>query len=102
MKEKLTKEEVMHVADLARIALTEEEIKKFQVELKKLLDDVEKIGEIEGYDDDILIAPWEEETTLREDKPSDMLDPKKVVENAPTHTGNYISVPLVVGDNGGA
>ena len=102
MKEKLTKEEVMHVADLARIALTEEDIKKFQVELKKLLDDVEKIGEIEGYDDDILIAPWEEETTLREDKPSDMLDPKKVVENAPTHTGNYISVPLVVGDNGGA
>ena len=102
MKEKLTKEEVLHVADLARIALTEEEIKKFQVELKKLLDDVEKIGEIEGYDDDILIAPWEEETTLREDKPSDMLDPKKVVENAPTHTGNYISVPLVVGDNGGA
>ena len=64
--------------------------------------DVEKIGEIEGYDDDILIAPWEEETTLREDTPSDMLDPKKVVENAPTHTGNYISVPLVVGDNGGA
>ena len=37
MKDKLTKEEVMHVADLARIALTEEEIKKFQVELKKLL-----------------------------------------------------------------
>ena len=36
----LTKEEVMHVADLARIALTEEDIKKFQVELKKLLDDV--------------------------------------------------------------
>lgn len=102
MKEKLTKEEVMHVADLARIALTEEEIKKFQVELKKLLDDVEKIGEIEGYDDDILIAPWEEEANLREDTPSDMLDPKKVVENAPTHTGNYISVPLVVGDNGGA
>ena len=102
MKEKLTKEEVMHVADLARIALTEEEIKKFQVELKKLLDDVEKIGDIAGYDDDILIAPWEEEATLREDKPSDMLDPKKVVENAPNHTGNYISVPLVVGDNGGA
>lgn len=102
MKEKLTKEEVLHVADLARIALTEEEIKKFQVELKKLLDDVEKIGDIAGYDDDILIAPWEEVSTLREDTPKEMLDPKKVVENAPSHTGNYISVPLVVGDNGGA
>ena len=102
MKDKLTKEEVLHVAHLARIAVTEEEIKSYQVELKKLLVDVEKIGEIVGYDNDILIAPWEEETSLREDKPSDMLDPKKVVENAPNHTGNYISVPLVVGDNGGA
>ena len=78
MKDKLTKEEVLHVAHLARIAVTEEEIKSYQVELKKLLDDVEKIGDIAGYDDDILIAPWEEEATLREDKPSDMLDPKKV------------------------
>ena len=102
MKDKLTKEEVLHVAHLARIALTKEEIEKFQIELKKLLDDVEKIGDIVGYDDDILIAPWEEETSLREDQPTDMLDPKKVVENAPSHTGNYISVPLVVGDNGGA
>ena len=46
MKDKLTKEEVLHVAHLARIAVTEEEIKSYQVELKKLLDDVEKIGEI--------------------------------------------------------
>ena len=102
MKDKLTKEEVLHVADLARIALSEEEIKNYQVELKKVLDDVEKISNIKGYDDDILIAPWEEKTTLREDKEKDMLDPKKVIENAPNHTGNYITVPLVVGDNGGA
>ena len=33
MKNKLTKEEVLHVADLARIKVTEEEIEKYQVEL---------------------------------------------------------------------
>ena len=44
--DKLTKEEVLHVANLARIAVTDEEISKYQVELKKLLDEVDKIKEI--------------------------------------------------------
>lgn len=102
MEEALTKEEVLHVADLARISLTEEEIKKYQVELKKLLDDVEKINNVKGYDDDILIACWEEKTELRKDVSGDMLDPKEVVNNAPRHSGNYIEVPVVISEGEGA
>ncbi len=102
MKEKLTKEEVLHVAELARIAVTEEEIKKYQVELKKLLNDVEKINDVKGYDDEILIAPWSNNTELRKDEPREMLDPKKVLENAPRHSGNYIQVPVVIGESEGA
>ena len=56
--DKLSKEEVLHVAKLARIRLTEEEIEKYQVELKKLLNDVEKINDVKGYDDEMLIATW--------------------------------------------
>ena len=100
--DKLSKEEVLHVAKLARIRLTEEEIEKYQVELKKLLNDVEKINDVKGYDDEELIATWEENTKLREDKPGEMLDPKEVLENAPHHSGNYISVPVVINNGGGA
>ena len=102
MKKQLTKEEVLHVADLARISLTEEEVKKYQVELKKLLDEVEKINEVKGYDDDILIACWEENTTLRKDEEGSMLNPKEVLENAPHHSGNYIQVPIVINRGEGA
>ncbi len=102
MEEKLSKEEVLHVANLARIKLTEEEIEKYQVELKKLLTDVEKINEVEGYDEDILIACWDDNTKLRKDEEGEMLDPKQVVENAPHHTGNYIEVPVVIGESEGA
>ena len=35
--DRLTKEEVLHVARLARIDVTEEEIEKYQVQLKQLL-----------------------------------------------------------------
>ena len=102
MEDKLTKEEVLHVADLARISLTEEEISKYQVELKELLNDVEKINEVKGYDDDILIACWNNNAELRKDEEGTMLDPKEVVNNAPRHSGNYIEVPVVIGEGEGA
>lgn len=102
MEDKLTREEVLHVADLARISLTEEEISKYQIQLKKLLNDVEKINEVKGYDDDILIACWDNNTELRKDEEGTMLDPKEVVNNAPRHSGNYIEVPVVIGESEGA
>ena len=68
MEDKLTREEVLHVAELARIKISEEEIEKYQIDLKKLLKDVEKINEVEGYDDDIMIASWSENTALRKDE----------------------------------
>lgn len=100
--EKLTREEVLHVADLARIKLTEEEIEKYQVELKKLLNDVEKINEVKGYDEEILISCWEENTKLRKDEKGEMLNPKEVLENVPRHSGNYIAVPVVISGGEGA
>ena len=102
MEEKLSREEVLHVAELARISLTEEEIEKYRVQLKKLLNDVEKINEVEGYDNDILIACWEGNTELRKDEAGTMLTPKEVLENAPRHSGNYIEVPVVISDGEGA
>ncbi len=102
MKDKLSREELLHVAELARIELTEEEIEKYQIHIKKLLDDVEKIKDVEGYDEEQLIAPWSENTHLREDKMGEMYDPKEVINRAPKHSGNYIEVPVVVGESEGA
>lgn len=98
MEDKLTREEVLHVAELARIKISEEEIEKYQIDLKKLLKDVEKINEVKGYDDEILIASWNEETKLRKDESEEMLNPKQVIENAPRHSGNYIEVPVVISE----
>ena len=98
MDNKLTREEVLHVAKLARIKVSEEEIEKYQVELKKILDEVEKVNNVEGYDSDRMIAPWSNDTTLRKDEEKEMLDPKEVLKNTPRHNGNYIEVPVVIGD----
>ena len=100
--DKLTREEILHVAELARIKLTDEEIEKYRVQLKQLLNDVEKINGVKGYDDEILIACWEENTKLRKDESGEMLSPKEVIENAPRHSGNYIAVPVVISGGEGA
>lgn len=102
MEDKLSREEVLHVAELARIKLTEEEIEKYQRDLKKLLVEVEKINNVEDYDDEILIAPWQAAATLRKDEEGTMLDPKEVLQNVPNHSGNYIAVPVVIGESEGA
>ena len=52
MKDRLTKEEVLHVAHLARIELSDADVEKYQVELKILLDDIDKIKDVESYDED--------------------------------------------------
>ena len=98
MDDRLSKEEVMHVANLARIKITEEEIEKYQVDLKTLLNEVDKIKEVEVNDEKMLIANWSEPTKLREDVAGEMLNPKEVIGNAPRHSGNYIEVPVVIGE----
>jgi aspartyl-tRNA(Asn)/glutamyl-tRNA(Gln) amidotransferase subunit C len=42
----LTRDQVLHVARLARLGLTEEEIDRMSSELSKVLDHIEKIGEL--------------------------------------------------------
>lgn len=98
MENMLSKEEVLHVAELARIKISEEEIEKYQVELKQLLTDVEKINDVGNCDDEILISCWNEKTILRSDEPGAMLSPKEVLENVPKHSGNYIEVPVVIAE----
>lgn len=98
MEEKLSKEEVMHVAELAKIKINEKDLEKYQIELKKLLKDVEKIREIKGYDEEFLITPTEEVCILRNDEEESMLTAEEVLKNVPCHNGNYIEVPVVINE----
>ena len=96
--DKLTKEQVMHVAYLARIHLEEEDIEKYRVQLKKLIDDIDKIKDIKNYDEEFLISPIEHNTNLREDVVGQMLDYKEVIKNAPNSNGNFVEVPVMINE----
>ena len=95
---KLIREEVLHVAHLARISLTEEEIEKFRGELKVLMDDIDKIKEVEDFDDEMMYTPINDNTRLREDVVGEMLSASDATINAPKKNGSFIEVPVMINE----
>ena len=93
--DKLSKEEVLHVLELARLNANEEEIEKYQVELKKMLDEIDKIKDIEDYDNDFLIAPWSDESKLRENDEL-VIEKNDILKNVPNKKGNFVSLDVEV------
>ena len=96
--DKLSREEVLHVAHLARISLTDEEIEKFRGELKVLMDDIDKIKDVKDYDDEMMYTPIDGNARLREDIVEDMLSAKDATINAPKKNGSFIEVPVMINE----
>jgi aspartyl-tRNA(Asn)/glutamyl-tRNA(Gln) amidotransferase subunit C len=96
--DKLSREEVEHVAYLARIELTPQEIEKFRVQLKTLMDEIDKIKDIKDYDEDMMFTPVNHDTILRDDVEGEMLDYKTALKNAPRTSGNFVEVPVMIGE----
>ena len=96
--DRLTDEEVMHVADLARLYISEEEKDKYARDLKLLLDEVDKIKDINDNDADFLIAPIDHDSVLREDNEEDMLNLNELKDNIPSVKGNFVEVPVMLNE----
>lgn len=93
--DELTKEEVLHVAHLARIDVTEEDINKYKIQLKQILDEINRINELD-VDGDILISPTDNKNVYREDV--GINEDVDVLRNAPKKSGNYIEIKRFVND----
>ena len=96
--DKLSKEEVMHVANLARININEDEIDKYAKDLKLLLDDVDKIKDIETDDSELLVTPVEYNSTLRNDADTSSVDFNEIKKNVPKTVGNFVEVPVMINE----
>ena len=95
---KLTKEEVLHVANLARLQLTEEEIEKFSYQLKEIMDSINTINDVSTDEQEPLIAPWSNECILRKDEYQEYNLKQDILKNAPKSFDNFIEVGGVLND----
>ena len=92
----LTKEEVMHVAHLARIEITEDELEKYQKDLKILFDEIDKIKDLNDFDDDKMFSPCENSFDLKRESIS--VDNTDLLKNVPKKKGNFVEVPVMVNE----
>ena len=92
----LSKEEVLHVAHLARIEITEEELEKYQKDLKVLFDEIDKIKDLDDFDEEKMFSPCENSFDLN----SNMHDVERnnLLNNVPKKKGNFVEVPVMVNE----
>jgi aspartyl-tRNA(Asn)/glutamyl-tRNA(Gln) amidotransferase subunit C len=91
----ISKEEVEHIARLARLQLSPEEIVKNQVEFSSILDYIERLKQVDisGVDS---TAPYTfGKKTTREDKMGVNLPVDDALANATAGVNNMFSVPKV-------
>jgi aspartyl-tRNA(Asn)/glutamyl-tRNA(Gln) amidotransferase subunit C len=89
----ISREEVLHVARLARIALTEDEIERLTAELGKILDAVGVVSELDLADVPPTSHPLDLVNVWDEDVPRDSLPLEDVFANAPEAEDELFRVP---------
>ena len=77
----ITREQVLHVARLARLALSEEEVACFQEQLSAILEAVGKVSELDLVN------------VFGEDEPRPSLALEDALANAPDREGDFFGVP---------
>ena len=94
----IDRDEVVRVAGLARIALTDEEIDQFAGELEQIAAAVATVSEAVGPDTKATSHPIEMSNVLRPDVPGKCLDREELLAGAPLAEDGQFRVPQIIGE----
>ena len=94
----ITPEDVSHLAGLARIALSEEEISKLTGELGAIVSAVESIKEVATQDVVPTSHPIPLGNVFREDVIGETLTTEEALSGAPDHDGSRFRVTAILGE----
>ena len=94
----ITTDVVSHLANLARIALTPEEIEKLTGELGVIVDSVAKVSEVATPDVPATSHPIRLVNVFRPDVPGATLTTEQALAGAPEHDGSRFKVSAILGE----
>ncbi len=93
----ISNNEVEHVAQLARLDLTEPEKTLFGEQLNQILTFVEQLQEVSTEGIPLTASVAEQKSVLREDLPHDGLSQEQALRNAPEANEGFFVVPKIIG-----
>ena len=88
----ISREDVLHVARLARLELSEAEVERFQEQLSAILDAVSKVQELDLEGVPPTSHPLDVVNVWREDEPRPSLSVEEALANAPDRDGDLFKV----------
>jgi len=89
----IDREQVLHVARLARLRLTDDEVERMSSELSTILDHIEKISELDLENVEPTSHVVEVENVLRADEPRESWPREQILEPAPDAADDGFRVP---------
>jgi aspartyl-tRNA(Asn)/glutamyl-tRNA(Gln) amidotransferase subunit C len=91
----ISEEQVRHVANLARLGLTDDEIAKVGTQLDAILDSIEKIRELDLADVPPTANPLNLSNVLRPDERRPELSQEEALAPAPERVDDLFAVPRI-------
>ena len=89
----ISRDDVLHVARLARLALTQEEVERFQEQLSAILEAVGKVAELDLTGVEPTSHPLDLANVFGDDEPRPSLGVEEALANAPDRDGDFFRVP---------
>ncbi len=93
---KLSHDEVLHIALLARLGLTENELDKFREQLSNILENFEILQQVDTTNVPPTAQSIPLQSVVREDEATDSLSQSQILANAPQRVENFFRVRAVL------
>ena len=93
----ITSDTVRHVAKLARLALTDDEIEQTKIDLTNILSHIDRLQDADTEGIEPLDHPTGQVNRDRDDAVGESLSQQQVLANAPAVKDVFIDVPKVLG-----
>ncbi|OLO26453.1 asparaginyl/glutamyl-tRNA amidotransferase subunit C [Alkalihalophilus pseudofirmus] len=93
---RITKDQVKHVAHLARLSVTEEEAEMFTQQLDAIISFAEQLNELDTDGIEATTHVLDVRNVLREDEVKPSLPREEVLKNAPDEQDGQVKVPSIL------
>ncbi|MEX1277455.1 MAG: Asp-tRNA(Asn)/Glu-tRNA(Gln) amidotransferase subunit GatC [Chloroflexota bacterium] len=92
----ISRADVEHVAELARLHLTDEELDRMQDQLSRILEAIAVLRDVDTSQVGPTATVLALENVMRDDDPRDGISREAALANAPLREGDHLRVPLVL------
>ena len=100
MSDKITEQQVRHVAKLARLKITDEQVKTFTPQLNAILTYIAQLEQLDTSNVEPLAHCLPVSNVLRDDTIKPSLSNADALANAPAKDGEFFTIPKVLSDPG--